>query len=202
MVGDHQHEGKTCTGNELRSDRHNTSEKDLSSRKMNRFSPPVSRADIDQLINSLKSRKSKNTWRTRKWSMEIFNKWRLARCARNGIPVPELAEMDLKAMDFWLQRFVLEACGQNGVEYPPRSLYAIFCGLLRTLRNQPQGIFDKNFLDDKDGRFTVFRKVLGARMNKLQKKDLGAIVKQAEPISSKKGRKDMGQACVRSRVSH
>jgi len=51
-------------------------------------------------------------------------------------------------MNYWLQRFIVEARRQDGAEYPPRSLYLIVCGLLRYLRSK--GVHDNNFLDEKN----------------------------------------------------
>ncbi|CAC5417134.1 unnamed protein product [Mytilus coruscus] len=84
-------------------------------------------------------------------------------------------------MDFWLQRFIVEARRKDGVEYPPKSLYLITCGLLRYLRDAD--VNDKNFLDEQNLNFCKFRKVLDARMKMLIEKGIRCEIKQAEPIT-------------------
>lgn len=42
---------------------------------------------------------------------------------------------------------------------------------------------DKHFLDQKDGRFTHFRRVLDAKMKDLLSKRLGTKVRRADPVS-------------------
>jgi hypothetical protein len=66
---------------------------------------------------------------------------------------------------------VIEVRKQDGQDYPPRSLYYIICGLLRFLRDRD--IYDKNFLDENDSRFAVWRKVLDAKMKELLSRGFG-----------------------------
>jgi hypothetical protein len=54
------------------------------------------------------------------------------------------------------------------------------CGLLRFLRDRD--IYDKNFLDEHDNRFSVLQKVLDANMKELLSHGFGTKVKQADPI--------------------
>lgn len=44
------------------------------------------------------------------------------------------------------------------------------------------GVYDKNFLDEKNVYFARFSKVLNSRMRTLNEKDLGFAVKRADPI--------------------
>lgn len=66
----------------------------------------------------------------------------------------------------------------DGTEYS--SIYLILCGLHRHLGEN--GIYDKNFLDEKNVYFARFSKVLNARMRTLNEKGLGFAVKRADPI--------------------
>ncbi|CAG2246912.1 unnamed protein product [Mytilus edulis] len=75
----------------------------------------------------------------------------------------------------------METRKQNGDEYPPKSLYYIVCGLLRHCRDM--NVHDKNFLDQKDGRFAHFRRVLDAKMKDSLSKGLGTKVRRADPVS-------------------
>lgn len=73
----------------------------------------------------------------------MFEKWRTGRSET----IPELQFQGSEEMNYWLQRFIVEARRQDGKDYPPKSLYLISCGLLRFLRDK--GVYDKNFLDEK-----------------------------------------------------
>jgi hypothetical protein len=94
--------------------------------------------------------------------------------------IPELTKMMSEQMSFWLGRFVMEARKKDGTEIPSRSIYLILCGLLRFLKDS--GVYDKNFLDETNGEFTEFCKLVDARMKSLMDKGLGCEVKQADPI--------------------
>ncbi|CAC5377313.1 unnamed protein product [Mytilus coruscus] len=107
-------------------------------------------------------------------------KWREHRNKENE-DIPLLKHMDAETMNTCLHRFVVEVRKQDGLEYPPKSLYYIICGLLRHLRDEE--IHDKNFLNENDIRFAVFRKVLNAKMKELASRGLGSITKQADPIT-------------------
>ncbi|CAC5417811.1 unnamed protein product [Mytilus coruscus] len=115
-----------------------------------------------------------------KWAVGVFNQWRSFR-TQNKDAIIELHMMNAECMNYWLERFVMETRKQNGDEYPPKSLYYIVCGLLRHCRDM--NVHDKNFLDQKDGRFAHFRRVLDAKMKDLLSKGLGTKVRRADPVS-------------------
>ncbi|CAC5397786.1 unnamed protein product [Mytilus coruscus] len=139
-----------------------------------RFGAPVSSEDLSLMIKQTENQNTKNNTT---WAFNFFEKWRLS---REGV-VPELLNMISEDMDFWLQRFIVEARRKDGVEYPPKSLYLITCGLLRYLRDAD--VNDKKFLDEQNLNFCKFRKVLDARMKMLIEKGIGCEIKQAEPIT-------------------
>ncbi|VDI60619.1 Hypothetical predicted protein [Mytilus galloprovincialis] len=72
---------------------------------INRFSTCVSADEIDKIITS---QTNPNTQKNTKWAIKVFNEWRAAR-RQNGVEITDLLAMDVKTMDYWLQRFVLEA---------------------------------------------------------------------------------------------
>lgn len=82
-------------------------------------------------------------------------------------------------MNHWLERFIVEARKKDGSEYPPKSLY-LLCGLLRHLRQR--GVYDKNFLDEKETFFIGMRNVLDAKMKSLIDRGVGCEIRQADPI--------------------
>jgi hypothetical protein len=149
-------------------------QKPLAKAESARFGPEVTDAQLKELITSQENGNTKNNT---KWAVNVFEKWRGVRSEDN---IPEFHEMNGQEMNFWLQRFVVEARRQDGKEYPPKSLYLIVCGLLRYLRDKD--VHDKNFLDEKNVDFVHFRKVLDAQMKTLLDKGFGTTVKQADPI--------------------
>nr|XP_019920759.2 uncharacterized protein KIAA1958 [Crassostrea gigas] len=141
-----------------------------------RFGQPVSDDEIFKLI---KDQENVNTKNNTKWAMNLFEKWR----ANRRENIPDFKLMTTEQMSFWLGRFVMEARKRDGTEYPPRSIYLILCGLLRYLKDN--GVYDKNFLDENNGEFTDFRKLVDARMKSLIDKGFGCSLKQADPILPK-----------------
>lgn len=111
--------------------------------------------------------------------MNLFEIWR----ANRRENIPDFKLMTTEQMSFWLGRFVMEAQKRDGTEYPPRSIYLILCGLLRYLKDN--GVYDKDFLDENNGEFTDFRKLVDARMKSLIDKGYGCSLKQADPILPK-----------------
>ena len=71
--------------------------------------------------------------------------------------------MNKESIAFWIPRFVVEARKENGDHYPPQSLYALCCGLLRNLRISKPGV---NFFSDPF--FCEFQQVLDSQMKTLQ----------------------------------
>lgn len=142
-----------------------------------RFIAPVSDEDIEKLISS---QTNANTKKNTKWSIGVFNEWRIAR-SKHGDNIADIHMLEAAEMNHWLQRFVIEVRNKKGEEYPPKSLYSIICGLLRYCKDM--NVNDKNFLDEKDLRFVTFRRVLDSRMKELLSKGFGTKVKRADPLS-------------------
>eukprot|EP00105_Crassostrea_gigas_P007334 XP_011421538.1 PREDICTED: uncharacterized protein KIAA1958-like [Crassostrea gigas] len=141
-----------------------------------RFDQPVS---DDEILKLIKDQENVNTKNNTKWAMNLFEKWR----ANRRENIPDFKLMTTEQMSFWLGRFVMEARKRDGTEYPPRSIYLILCGLLRYLKDN--GVYDKNFLDENNGEFTDFRKLVDARMKSLIDKGFRCSLKQADPILPK-----------------
>lgn len=137
----------------------------------------VSDQEIENLVSG---QVNVNTAKNTKWATAVFNDWRMER-KKSGQSIPELISMDLAAMNYWLQKFVVEARKKNGEEYPPKSLYYIVCGLMRHCKENK--LFYVNFFDEKYGTFAEFRSVLDARMKELLAKGLGTKTKKADYIS-------------------
>ena len=125
---------------------------------------------------------SKNTAKTTAWSLNIWKEWSKHRQtlhpgAYSEWPV-HLYLADNTQLDYWLSKFVLETRKRNGDYYPPKTLYAICCGLQRYIQeHRPEvNIF-------ASPSFASFRKVLDGEMKRLRSSGLGVSVKQAEPIT-------------------
>jgi len=52
----------------------------------------------------------------------------------------QTVKMETNAVSFWLQRFILEVRKANKQSYCSDSLYQIYCGLQRALRNAERDI--------------------------------------------------------------
>ena len=70
--------------------------------------------------------------------------------------------MEVSAISFWLQRFVLKVRKANKQQYCPDSLYQICCGLQKVLRNAGK---DVNFFEQF--QFAEFRAVLDGVLKQL-----------------------------------
>lgn len=94
--------------------------------------------------------------------------------------VPDLKLMTSEQMIFWLGRFVIEVQKWGGKENPAWSIYPILCGFLRFLKES--GVYDKKFLDENNGIFSEFRKLVEARMKSLIDNRFGYSLWQEDPI--------------------
>ncbi|XP_062569594.1 zinc finger MYM-type protein 2-like [Saccostrea cucullata] len=142
-----------------------------------RFGKPVTDDEISKLIAS---NENVNTKKNTTWALKVFEEWREKRNGNSVDEIPFLHLMTAEQLNFYLGRFIVETRRKDGIEYLPRSLYLILCGILRHLRNK--NVFDKNILDNNDPRFSEFRKILDSKMKDLLKRGFGTAIKQAEPI--------------------
>ena len=131
----------------------------------------------EEINNMIQNSKPKNTEKSTKWCMKIFNDWKENRPEN----IPDIVEMTDNELNSWLARFISEACKVNGEEYPAKTLYLIACGILRHLRDN--GIQDKNILDFRDNRYTYFTNALDSRMKDLTYRGIGIETKQADVFS-------------------
>ena len=79
-------------------------------------------------------------------------------------------------------KFVLEVRKKDGMEYPPKSLYALVCCFKRFF--EQNGVHNINPLSTTNNAvFGDFRTTLDAKMKRLYGSGLGASVQRAEPIT-------------------
>jgi len=140
--------------------------------------------DIHEMI---KNSKPKNTEKSTKWCINLFNDWKKPRPEE----IPDLLDMNDNELNCWLARFISEVCKIGGNEYPAKTLYQIACGLLRHLRNN--GIYSKNILDTKDERYTYFTNALDSQMKDLTYRGIGLQTKQADIITEREGNNDVAK---------
>ena len=140
----------------------------------NRFSVP--KTDV-QAVQA--SAVPKNTSKSTSWAVNIWKEWTTHRrtvCHPLDCP-PHILLCQPEELNQWLSKFVLEIRRKDGQQYPPQTLYAICCGLLRYVRELKPDI---NFF--KDAQFSGFQRTLDGEMKHLRSCGLGSK-KQAEPIS-------------------
>ena len=89
--------------------------------------------------------------------------------------------MSAEEFNRYLSFFKAEVRRRDGKPYPPHSLHNISCGLLRVLREN--GVYNKNILGSKDGRFNGFQKTLNSRIKELKQFRYGIHKKQAQYLS-------------------
>ena len=150
-----------------------------------RFVNPVSDAEEVSLRSTAIPSNSKAAT---EWGIELWNHWAGSR-SKSTADIDDIVPLtttllEIPAVDFsyWLRKFILEVRKQDGLEYPPKSIYALVCCFKRHF--EQNGIHDINPLNVNDARFGNFRATLDAEMKRLHGKGLGANVKRAEPISS------------------
>ena len=67
-------------------------------------------------------------------------------------------------MNFWLCRFVVEACKRDASDYPPNTLYQLCCGLGRALKSVDRA--EVKLFDEM--KFSSFLGTLDSRMKQLK----------------------------------
>ena len=86
---------------------------DLNEVDHSRFVKPASDEELKSLAENQENVNTKNNT---KWAINVFNKWR-EQCMED---IPQLHEMNADVMNYWLQRFIVEARRKDGAE-----LYAL-----------------------------------------------------------------------------
>ena len=83
----------------------------------------------------------------------------------------------------WLCVYVTETRNQAGDPYPPRSIYALLCGILREMQVQEPNY--PNFLEKSNPVFSQFHITLDNLFKSLRSDGVGASSSHTEGISSK-----------------
>jgi hypothetical protein len=153
----------------------------LSLRKNRRFHP-VSTEEV----RDLKTKQiPKNTEASSKWAIKNLRDWYTDYNERNpdckcpdSILSPSCTKEELNK---WLTVFISETRNHNGENYPPKSLYAIVTGILRSMRLENPNY--PNILDKHDTTFLEFQTALDNMFKQLRQRGIGAESIHTESIS-------------------
>ena len=106
-------------------------------------------------------------------------------CGENGLnaggvseTIESMAETDINSH---MARFVQEVRRKDGKDYPASLLNNLVAAIERYLREN--GRPEVNFYDQRNLAFDLLRKSLDARMKALTRGAVGAIKRQAQPIT-------------------
>lgn len=128
----------------------------------------------------------KNTERHTVWSSNCYRTWAKARNVefRDFHPedsrfpsVPNLEELNVEQMNYWLSRFALEVKKRDGADYRHEVLYSLFCGVNRVIREKYPALSLFHAPELKPLQTT-----LDGRLKELQAKQQ-PFTKQADAIS-------------------
>ena len=136
--------------------------------KPSRFGAPVTSLIVEQARESGVPPKTRQQT---SWSCRVWGAWAKE---RNKLPrtetyesdrelLEDITKMNVKSLQFWLPKFVLEVRHADQQHYPPDSLYGICAGLQRGLKFQDRADV-QIFVDAKYSRF---RATLDAEMKRL-----------------------------------
>ena len=162
------------------------SDKENNCSTASRFGHPQKESDI-KLIKE--SRVPKNTTKNTNWAQQVWQQWATERLQqpmetnedeKSLLLEVDITKMSATAINYWLQRFVVEARKGNGEHYCPDSLHQICCGLQRVLR--AAGRVDINFFDGKE--FAPFRELLDGELKTLNGTGKYVYKKKAEIITA------------------
>ena len=90
---------------------------------MSRFSKPTSPTTAQTIC---KGYVPPNTQKATGWAVCVFNEWRAARnkSLDGKCPLSLLEDASASDLNYWLSRFIVEACREDGRPYPATSLFS------------------------------------------------------------------------------
>ena len=122
----------------------------------------------------------KNTASATKWALGTFNAWKQSRnksfSKEDQVPDLECTE-DPEIVSKWLTLYVAEVRKQDGMKYPPKTMYSLLTGLLR-YGEEVNSSFT-NFLDSSDQRFKSLHNVIDNVFCDLHQCSVGSDSKSA-----------------------
>ena len=138
-------------------------------------------ASLEEILQKIKETKNPNTAHATIWSVELFHRWynQQPRCFSSK---DNLLQMDLEDMGQNLAMFFHNVRKTDGSEYPPKTLYALACGIVRYLKENNRA--ECNIFGNRYGPLEIAYQSLDSKMKEATMKGLGQNIKQAEPITS------------------
>ena len=128
----------------------------------------------------------KNSAISSKWAVRNFNDWFKDHNGRNpGSKCPEdvlSPYCSKEILNKWLRLYVIETRNQNRDPNPPKTIYALLCGILREMRVKNH--LYPNFLQKEDRDFATFHITLDNQFKSLCSDGVGSSSSQTEGISS------------------
>ena len=141
----------------------------------------------EELEGMAKYKMPKNSAVSSRWAMKNFHEWFKDYNRKNADKLcPEdllLPTCSPELLNKWLCVYVTETRNQAGDPYPPRSIYALLCGILREMRVQEPNY--PNFLEKSNPVFSQFHITLDNLFKSLRSDGVGASSSHTEGISSK-----------------
>ena len=155
----------------------------LSKKQKRRFDE----TSLEEIAALEKPHMAKNTEVSSKWAMKDLTEWFLDYKKRNpDLPCPESiltsSPPSKEELSKFLTIFIAETRNQNGEKYPPRTVYALLSGIIRSMvAENPQY---PNFLCKSDPAFKTFHTAMDNLFKKLKSDGVGADAKHTEAISA------------------
>ena len=116
----------------------------------------------------------------------MFHTWREERnkCSPEQCPENLLKEPNAKLLNYWLSRFVVEVCHEDGAPYPPAMINNILSELYSFSKSSvPTKVICPNFMDRKEPRFRDLTGAIQVWYRELRTEGVGAIVKHAALVT-------------------
>ena len=141
-----------------------------------RFCKPKSDEDVKQ---AQKNAEPGTTAKSTKWALKLWSDWAENRKVKHGdSPCMPPHLLSFEKINKWMCKFILEVRRQDGLEYPPNTLYCIACGIMRHIRQYNPEL---NFFTQ--AQFDGFKKTLDAEMKRLKAGGAGLQKRRVDPIT-------------------
>jgi hypothetical protein len=127
----------------------------------------------------------KNSANSSKWAMNNLKEWLNEHNDKNPVKCPISilsATCSKDVLNQWLCVYINETRNQNGEPYPPKSIYALLCGILREMRIKNP--LYPNFLKKDDPDFVTFHNTLDNVFKSLRSNGIGVSSSATEGLSN------------------
>ena len=144
-----------------------------------RFCKPKSDEDVKK---AQKNAEPGTTAKSTKWALKLWSDWAENRKVKHGdSPCMPPHLLSFEKINKWMCKFILEVRRQDGLEYPPNTLYCIACGIMRHIRQYNPEL---NFFTQ--AQFDGFKKNLGCRDETAQSRWGWIAERRVHPITQRR----------------